>query len=183
MKVFKVFLLTLLIGMPAMAAETEFPGGDDKADFEKWFQEVREFKHRFMVRELNLNENQKEDFFRILDRMEDEMGEANRNARRLEDEIRKKGDNATAEDYEKAAYVLFEQKQKEGEIEQKAYNEFKKVLTPEQLFKFKGADWKFNRGLMDKHRRLKAGNAPKHDQGRRRDKKQTAPGIEVLNQE
>ena len=50
MKVFKVFLLTLLIGMPAMAAETEFPGGDDKADFEKWFQEVREFKHRFMVR-------------------------------------------------------------------------------------------------------------------------------------
>ena len=60
--------------------------------------------------------------------------------------------------------MLFEQKQKEGEIEQKAYNEFKKVLTPEQLFKFKGADWKFNRGLMDKHRRLKAGNAPKHDQ-------------------
>ncbi|MDE5646247.1 MAG: Spy/CpxP family protein refolding chaperone [Muribaculaceae bacterium] len=178
MKGFQLFLFAMLIGLPMTAQNRGEKPEAGKENFEKWFKEVREFKHGFMVRELGIKEEQKADFFRILDKMEDECGEVNRNARDLERQVREKGDKATDADYEKASKVFFEQKQKEAEIELRAYKEFQKVLTPEQLFKLKNADWKFSRGLMEKHRRLKGGNngdAGKREHEPRRDRRQDSP--------
>lgn len=176
MKGFQLFLFALLIGLPLAAQNRDGKPDGGRENFEKWFKEIREFKHKFMVRELGLKDNQKADFFRILDNMEDECGEVNRNARELEKEIRDKGDKATDAEYEKASRIFFEQKQKEAEIELKAYNEFKKVLTPEQLFKLKNADWKFSRGLMEKHKRLKAGeNQKSPDQNGKRERRHAEP--------
>lgn len=171
MKAFKLVLIAVVMALPAVAQNRDGKPKGGKENFEKWLKEVREFKHKFMVKELGLKDNQKEEFFKIMDRMEDECGEVNRNAREMEHEIREKGDKATETDYEKASQILFEQKQKEAAIEMNAYKEFKKVLTPEQLFKLKNADWKFSRGLMDKHKRLKAGEEPHHKLPRQEEKK------------
>lgn len=171
MKALKLFLIAMVMALPAVAQNRDGKPEGGKENFEKWFKEVREFKHKFMVKELGLKDNQKEEFFRIMDRMEDECGEVNRNARDMEHELLAKGDKATEAEYEKASLVLFEQKQKEAEIEMRAYKEFKKVLTPEQLFKLKNADWKFSRGLMDKHKRLKAGEGPQHKLPKREEKR------------
>lgn len=178
MKGFQFFLLAMLIGLPLTAQNRGEKPEAGKENFEKWFKEVREFKHGFMVRELGIKEEQKADFFRILDKMEDECGEVNRNARDLERQVREKGDKATDADYEKASKVFFEQKQKEAEIELRAYKEFQKVLTPEQLFKLKNADWKFSRGLMEKHKRLKASeNHKKADQNGKRERQRNEPCV------
>lgn len=171
MKVLHLFLFALLVSLPGVAQNRDGKPEGGKENFEKWFKEVREFKHKFMVKELGLKDDQKEEFFKIMDRMEDECGEVNRNARDMEHEVRAKGEKATDADYEKASQIFFEQKQKEAEIEMKAYKEFKKVLTPEQLFKLKNADWKFSRGLMDKHKRLKAGEGQQHKLPRREEKR------------
>ena len=157
MKAIQYFMMFLLTALP-ITAQNRGPKKDgDKPDFEKWFKEVREFKHKFMVKELNLTDDQKNAFFKILDNTEDEINEVSRKSREVVKEINEKKDKVTSEDYEKASKILFEQKQKEAEIELKAYNEYKKVLSAEQLFKLKDADWKFTRGLMDNHRRLQGG--------------------------
>lgn len=180
MKVLQLFLFALLIGLPVSAQDRDGKPDGGRENFEKWFKEIREFKHKYMVRELGLKDNQKADFFRIIDKMEDECGEVNRNARDLEKEIRDKGDKATDADYEKASRVFFEQKQKEAEIELRAYDELKKVLTPEQLFKLKNADWKFSRGLMEKHKRLKAGDNQKASgQNARRERRNAEPCVVI----
>lgn len=75
MKVLQLFLFVLLIGLPVSAQDRDGKPDDGRENFEKWFKEIREFKHKYMVRELGLKDNQKADFFRIIDKMEDECGE------------------------------------------------------------------------------------------------------------
>ena len=142
----RISILILLIASIAQFAIAN----SDKGEREQWFKEMREFKHKFLAKELGLTDQQQEAFFPIYDAMDSECQKLHRETRKLQRDIKKKKDNEVTDlEYEKAAEALFELKGRENKIEQKYYPQLKAIITPRQLFLLKGAEDKFMRHLMN----------------------------------
>lgn len=164
-------LITFLLLMPLIAVAKpghshgyvgiEQLAPQSKGDRAKWFKEVSEKKHKFLAKELDLKKDQEKPFFDLYDSMEDEIRQVQNNTRKMEKRVNEAGDDATDLDYEKASDALYEAKQKESAIELKYKEEFKKILTPKQLFKLKGAERKFTRDLMEHHQKIKKNGSKK----------------------
>lgn len=142
--------------MPAFAQQPE-----ETSERSKWFKEIREYKHNFFSKELALSAEQQEQFFPLYDTMEDEITKLNNETRELEQKIRDT-ENPTDLEYETATTAMLELKNKEYEIEKSSYEKFSRILSKKQLFKLKGAERQFTRGLMKHHRRLHSGPADKN---------------------
>lgn len=153
-----------LITLPyasAAAVQTDFPmpqapkegGGHhrhhDRAEFKQWMEQMKKYKHDFLARELALTSEQREQFFALYDKMEDEKWKIGKEVRKMEREIERKGDAATDLELEKAADANAELPGKQNEIERRYHEEFKKILTKRQLFKMADAERKFQKSLMD----------------------------------
>lgn len=166
MKTASLLLLLLTLSFaPAKAHHTCQPTSveatdqkPNKADREKWFQEAREYKHRFLADELGLSAEQQKEFFQVYDKMQQEIHAVQRNSRKIEKDVYEKGDRATDADYEQATQALYEAKTKEAEITQKYRPEFSKILSPKQMFKLWGAELKFTRQLMDRRQDINKGH-------------------------
>lgn len=131
-----------------------------KHDRESWFREAREYKHQFLTKELELNKDQQKAFFGLYDKMQAECHRAQMESRDFERKVYEKGDQATDKDYEQATDLWYESQRKEAEIELKYRSEFKKILSPRQMFKLRNAERKFTRVLMDRHQEIN--KKPKH---------------------
>lgn len=156
MKMKRYSLILLLIGllMPISAAATctDAPDeADDAGKREQWFKEMRAKKHEFLVKELNLTSEQKEPFFAIYDKMEDDLKAINDDTRNLERSVAKKTD-ATDAEYDAAIEAIYNQRYREWTVENKAKEQLSKILSRQQLFKLKRAEMKFTRALMRHHR-------------------------------
>ena len=116
--------------------------------------EMREFKHRMLVKELGLQKDQEQKFFDIYDKMDDELMTMGAEMRELE---RKTLANESASDTEceTVARALFEQKKKEADVELRYYEDMSKVLTPRQMLKLKSAERKISITLANYHGRQK----------------------------
>lgn len=144
MKRYITLLLVLILFAPMSHIEAK--GG--KKDREKWFAQMREYKHNFIVKELGLSQEQQEKFLPIYDKMEDEIFKVSSETRQLEKKV--SGGNATDVEYEAAAKAIIELKQKESTIEMRYFEQFKTVLSSKQLFELKKAERKFANQLMKK---------------------------------
>ncbi|MDE7153274.1 MAG: hypothetical protein K2O00_02365 [Muribaculaceae bacterium] len=150
MKKFSIVFVTLLaLMLPAISSAA--PQTDGRKQF---FKEIREYKHKFLSRELGLSKEQEQKFFPIYDQMEDETDKLQEETRDLEEKVRE-ADNPSDLEYEKATDAIFELKMKEGEIEKSYLEQFRTVLTDKQLFNLKNAERNFNRDLMKQHNRLR----------------------------
>lgn len=140
--------LLLLTAVVPMAAQSP-----DEPEREKILDQLRTYKHNFLVRELNLSREQQRSFFTVYDEMDDRIMMLNEETRDLE---RRVVDNAEATDTEAeaAARAIFEQKQKEGNIELEYFDKFKAILNPHQLVKLKSAEKRFTQSLVRHHRRM-----------------------------
>ncbi|MDE6266254.1 MAG: hypothetical protein K2M07_02760 [Muribaculaceae bacterium] len=147
-KIFTVLIAILAI-IPAICSAA--PQNDEKKQF---FKEIREFKHKFLARELSLTKDQEQKFFPIYDQMEDETDKLQEETRELENKVRESSEPSDLE-YEKATDAIFELKMKEGEIENSYLEKFRTVLNNKQLFNLKNAERNFNRDLMKQHNRLR----------------------------
>jgi len=151
--------ITILIAT-SFAALADKP---TKAEREVWEKELQQYKAEYMTRALSLTADQKAKLIPLINRMDQETKRLMDQTSALKKNVEKKGDAATELELEKAAEAQFECKAKEAKIEQKYYKEFKKILTPRQLLKFKDAERNFMRDLMKKYRQHKAKNkANKH---------------------
>lgn len=119
----------------------------------EWNREMLQAKIDYMARELDLTEQQKAKFAPAFESMDKEIGALFHQTRKMAKEVYEKGDKATDLELEKSSEAMFEMKGKENEIEMKYYKQFKSILTPKQLFKFKNAERKFNKELMKQHRK------------------------------
>lgn len=124
--------------------------GENDANREQWFKEMRLKKHQFMARELSLTDQQKEKFFDIYDKMEQDMKAINDQTREIEHNVFKKKD-ATDTDFDAAIDAIYNQRYREWTVEKKAKEELSKILTKQQLLKLKRAEMKFTRALMKQH--------------------------------
>lgn len=153
-----LLLTVLLLTLGAMAQQKA-----SKAERAEWMKEMQQYKNEFMARKLKLTDEQKTKFIPMLNRMDSELRKVGEQTRRLSKEVSAKGEKATDLEKEKAAEAQFECKMKEGQIEMKYYDQFKKVLTTDQMLKFKEAERDFMKNLMKKHReqRKKTSDNPK----------------------
>lgn len=147
----RIYLIILFIATVASSALAQpRPTPENR---ERWKSELRNYKHDFMARELDLSRDQQSKFFPLYDQMEDSIEQINTDTRELEKRI---GDDASDIETEAAARALFEQKSHEGQLELEYFGSFKTILTPRQLLKLKSAERQFMRRLMHHNRRMQS---------------------------
>ncbi len=146
-----LLILTVIFGSINISAQTNKPAKSKSRS--EWFNEMSRYKAQFIASELKLSEEQKQKFVAAYEKMENESAKTAREARKMEKEVREKGDNATDLELEKAAEALTELKLKQARTEQAYFQQFKSILTPRQLFNLSSAERKFTRKIMESHRK------------------------------
>lgn len=141
------FVLTLVLLFSSLSL---FAQNDAKR--QEWMKEMQQVKNEYIAKSLALTEEQKAKFFPLYERMDKEVRKVSEDARKMARDVQAKGDKATDLEYEKAAEALYEVKGRESQVEMKYFAEFKKILTPKQLYKLKDAERDFTKQLMKKHR-------------------------------
>lgn len=141
------FALTLVLLFSSLSL---FAQNDAKR--QEWMKEMQQVKNEYIAKSLALTEEQKAKFFPLYERMDKEVRKVSEDARKMARDVQAKGDKATDLEYEKAAEALYEVKGRESQVEMKYFAEFKKILTPKQLYKLKDAERDFTKQLMKKHR-------------------------------
>ena len=104
--------------------------------------EIQEFKLRFLAQEMELKPDQQAKFVEVYTRMSNEKRKAFEAAIALEKRV-KQNKNATAEEFQQASDAMAKAKIAEGKIDQKYDAEFKKFLTPKQIYQMKEAEQQF----------------------------------------
>lgn len=126
-------------------------GHADGKDRDEWFREMLELKHDYLAKELALTKEQQQKFFPVYDSMENETRRMFDQTRALEKRVRQKGDKATDAELLKATDAMYNVKTREAQIERKYYTQFRKLLSPRQLFKLKRAERHFQRQMVKEH--------------------------------
>lgn len=154
-----IFCLMAAASLSSVFAQSVQP---DESDRRKWMTEMRNFKHEFLAKDLNLTKEQQQEFFASYDEMEDRIDRLNAETRDLEQRIMTDSDASDVE-VDAAARAVYQLKSEESKIELEYFDRFKEILQPRQLIKLKNAERKFTQQLMIHHRRLK-----NNDGGRRK---------------
>lgn len=149
----KTRIITTLILLAAIAWGASGRAQRDEDDqYSEWIKGVREYKHKYLAKELDLSRDQQRKFFALYDQMEDEAVQLNNEVREMEERIYRQGDEATDADLDAATQAIFNLKTREGAIELNYLPKFKEILTKQQLFKLKGAERKVMREMIKYHR-------------------------------
>lgn len=157
----------LLAALPTTAQDKP-DGNDNKGMREKWFNEIKREKHKYLIRELNLTPEQQAPFFEIYDATEEKLRDINEQTRHLERTVLKKKD-ATDAEYDAAIEAIYNQKYREWTVESQAKEQYAKLLTKEQLTRLKRVEFKFTQALM-KHRQSHKNKPADRKQQPKRDK-------------
>ena len=142
------FLIAALMLPAVMQAQRNF--GRDR---ESWMKEIQQYKNDFIAKKLELTDEQRAKFLPLYNSMDVEFRKVQEESEQLSRQTMGKEDKATDLEYEKAAEAMYELKGRENAIEMKYFEEYKTILTPQQLFKLKDAEKDFTRELMKQHRR------------------------------
>lgn len=138
MKQVKYLLLPLvMLLMTAVSMHAQ------KADREEWNNELNEFRHDFLAKELQLTDAQKAKFFALYDAMSRERRTLRRQVRNARKELDAKGSAAKEADYAAFNKLELEANGKINDVETKYYKQFKSVLTAKQQSHLKEAEDKF----------------------------------------
>lgn len=122
---------------------------------QRWISELRNFKHEFLAKELNLTRSEQEKFFPVYDEMDDKLTRISSETRDLEQKVLA-DEKASDTEISAATQAVFQQKKREGEIEEQYYDKLKEVLTPRQLLRLKNAERKFTQQLLRRHGHIRA---------------------------
>ncbi len=144
---FRKVVTVLLLAMMTTALPISVFSASDPTDKDEWIVELRNYKHRFLKKELGLTREQEAPFFKIYDEMDDQLIKINGETRSLERKALSDTDASDTE-LEAAAKAIFEQKKKESEVELKYFDQLSDVLTLKQLVRLKDAERKLAIHLM-----------------------------------
>lgn len=134
-------LLTVITVSVSASAGGQQKRPSTPAERQRWEAEMTDYKHDILTRELGLKDDQKTQFFALYDALDRDRRAAYNNARQARKAVDAKAKASDAELIE-AARLEVEAAQKVGNLEMKYFNEYKKVLTPRQLFKLSDVEKK-----------------------------------------
>lgn len=156
MKHLYYFILIILVNVITVSEiQAQKPSKHEK---DVWMREMQQVKNDYISKQLDLSVEQRKKFMPLYNRMERDMRRVVDDTRKMARQVSQQGEEASELEYEKAAEAMFECKAKEGDVEVRYYKEFKKILTPKQLFKLKSAERDFTKKLMKEHRKAKKEN-------------------------
>lgn len=151
MKHFK--LLAFVIAVVAMGvmpvAAQKHQHGQQRPDKKEWMAKMREAKHKFLAKELQLTDAQKKEFFAVYDKNEDARRKVELESRQFERTIEQKGDAATDAELDALINDQFSMEERLSKVDQESLPQLRKILTRRQLARLKHAERKFNRTLME----------------------------------
>ena len=135
-------ILMIIVALPPLYA-----GDDDSAKKEKMFKEMREFKMKYLAKEIDLSDAQKQKFFELYDEMSNQRDACYREVRKMEKKLKKDGKDATEEDYQNVTAALNKANAAAAEIEKTYNDKFAEFLSPKQIYKLKEAEKTFREKL------------------------------------
>ncbi|MDR2968736.1 MAG: hypothetical protein LBV32_03915 [Tannerellaceae bacterium] len=132
--------ISMLISIETTAQENDRDGLFNREAFEAK-------RNAFITAEIGLTPEEAAKFIPLCDELRRKRFEIGKDCRNQSREIRKK-ENATASEYTKAVDTCLEAGIKEAELDKEYYEKFKKILSPEKLYKYRDAEFKFARQFM-----------------------------------
>ena len=134
--------------------------GKDEKDREKMFEQVQEFKMKYLAQEMNLQGDQKKEFFKVYGEMDKEKRECFKKAIDMERKV-KADKGATEADYQKVREAVTQAKAKSAEIDQKYDEKFAEFLSEKQIYKMKEAEKEFRKKMEEMRHNNKHGKKEK----------------------
>lgn len=140
-----LFLLVMTLMLPVQLYGDECPSPEGKTK-EQIFQEIQEFKLKYIAQEIDLKEDQQQEFFDLYNEMTRKRFAVLKEVRSLEKQV-KNNKNASEEDYKAFTDALNKSKASEAAIEKEYDTKFSEFLTQKQIFKLKSAEEKFRKKM------------------------------------
>jgi len=146
------FISTIFFLIPAFALFAQ----DKKADEQKrlGLENFREKRVAHFTKEIGLTEEEAKEFWPVFNELEEKKFVINRNMRqeiRKVREAQKAGKNISDAEYDKLTNVITDAKEKEVELEKEYIKKMKKILSPEKVFKYQRAEYRFAREAFPVH--------------------------------
>ena len=142
---YKNFVLLIILSVfsyfPLSAQENSHRGGFDIEAFKKK-------KADFIIDNVQLTDAEAKAFIPLTNELMDKRFELNRAIRKETRELRKKT-NKTNADYERLLDASSMVKIKEAQLEQEYLQKFKKVLSAEKIYKYKQAEARYMKDIVD----------------------------------
>ena len=139
------FIVTVLFSMFEVSGQA--PSGNRQM-FGNEFQNRR---NTFLISEINLSADEVKKFIPLENEFKQKMLEVGQDCRSLTRESQNKR-NMTDAEYMKLVDCHIETRMKEAQLEKEYFEKFKKILTPDKLYKYQEADARFTRELINNMR-------------------------------
>ena len=141
--------LPLILLAAAFCVQAQRP--DNGRRQQRGREQLIEYRHNFLAKDLDLSADQQTRFFALYDEMNERLEAMNDEYR---DICRKVGSDSKLSDVALESYArrMFEQKKLESEVELDYFEKFKQILNPSQLARLKPAEMKIFRNLSKFHR-------------------------------
>jgi len=118
-------------------------GAQNKDDRQKRWEEMVAKRAAFFTERINLTPQEAEKFWPVYNQLEEKKHKLNDRMRLLHQNVKKNDKGEKILDYEKATDDMIYIKVQEAALEKSYHEKFKKILSPEKLFRFYLAerDW------------------------------------------
>lgn len=135
----------LLICLFAICSSSVNAQGKKKFDYEDFKQK----KYNYLVKEIGLTDKETKDFLPLTDELMQKKYELNKELR-IEIRALRKKKNISDSEYNAINEKVLDTRIKEATLEKEYYQKFKKVLSPEKIFKYQRAEKDFMRKVVKK---------------------------------
>lgn len=142
---YKIFIITFVTLSMLFTGPVSAHKGQQGRQFDR--QAFIEKRNAFLVSEVGLTSEEAAQFIPLYNEFQRKKFEAGHRCRQLSREIRE-NPNATPADYSQVVDECVNVKMKEAQAEKDYYEKFKKILSPEKLYKLNNAEYKFAREFM-----------------------------------
>lgn len=109
-------------------------------------------RNAYITAEVGLTPEEAAVFIPLCNELQQKMFEVGRECRKLSRAMKSK-DNPTDADYTQVLDACVDVELKEAEVEKDYYEKFKKILSPQKIYKYRRAELKFAREFMRSERR------------------------------
>lgn len=141
----KIFFITFVTFSMMLSIGAYAQGEKQHSHFDK--EAFLAKRNAYITAEVGLTPEEAEKFIPLCNELQQLLFEAGSECRKLSREI-KRNKNVTDADYTKTMDECVEVHLKEAQLEKQYYEKFKKILSPEKLYKYRRAEYKFARDFM-----------------------------------
>lgn len=141
----KIFFITFVTFSVLLCFDLSAQSGKEHKHFDREAFEAK--RNAFITAEVGLTPEEAAQFIPLSNELRQKKFEVGRGCRKLSREMHKK-ENPTNAEYTQVVDECLEVNLKEAQLEKEYYEQFKKILSPEKLYKYRIAEYKFARSFM-----------------------------------